>query len=225
MIDLLEELFFSFGDYSQSLGYIASLLLLLMEKDQAKKILFELNFNDKYIPGYWKAEAVAFGRDGYVFQSLLEKFHPAVAKHLAENGILPTTYAQKWFSGLCIHVLDFESLFPFFDNFFKEGYPFLFRFGLSVVNVLKDQILAAKSPTTIFELLRLDSKNKDIPEEIGKKIMEIATSDEYKDLGDLEEMRKIAYETKIKPQLEAAKKRREELDDVFFFFFFSFLIS
>lgn len=35
--------------------------------------------------------------------------------------LFPETYCQKWFVGLCVHVLPFSALLDFFDAFFKGG--------------------------------------------------------------------------------------------------------
>lgn len=210
LIHLLSSLFRKFGDYSQSLGYVASFLLLLLEEEDAVVILEHLNFDPKYIPQYWRAQAVAFATDAFVFQSLMEKFHPEVAQHLLKNGLFPNTYSQKWFSGLNIHVLSFEPLMDFLDQFFQKGHIFSFQFGLALVDKLAPVIL--KSDTTaIFELLRLDPKNKQVKKELAGEILEIAKSGKYEDLGDLEALRKVAHE-KVKAQLEAAQRRHAEVD-------------
>jgi len=214
MIRVLTKLYRSFGDYSQSLGYVVSFLMLLTDEDHVVRMVTQLNFDPKYIPGYWKAEAVDFSRDAWVFQELLAKHHPKVAAHFLKNGIFPNTYAQKWFSGLCIHVLSFESLLKFFTQFFQDGHVFLFQFGLALVEVLQDPLLGSNAPNVIFELLRLDPKNKVVSNfpDLEAKILEVAFSGKYKDLGDLGKMREVAYETKVKPSLLAAQKRHQEQD-------------
>ena len=212
MIQVLSGLFRNFGDYSQSLGYVASLLMLLLDTEDAVAILEHLNFDELYLPGYWKAQAVDFGRDAFVFQAQLEKFHPEVAAHLIKNGIMPNTYCQKWFSGLCIHVLPFDPLMQFLDKFFNEGHPYLFKFGLAVVEQIKTQLLATNDPSTQFALLRLEFKKGTDVDAIYKAILESAASDKYKDLGELQQLRMVAYQTKIKPQMEAAQRRHAEVD-------------
>ena len=241
MISVLSGLFRDFGDYSQSLGYVASLLMLLLGTQDAIIILEHLNFDPKYVPGYWKAQAIDFGRDAWVFQALMERYHPDVAAHLLKNGIFPNTYCQKWFSGLCIHVLPFNTLLDFLDAFLHEGHPYLFRFGLSLVEHLKTQLLATTDPSTQFAILRLDLKKGVNAKELHQAILATAASEKYKDLGNLEELRKVAYETKVRPQVEAAQRRHAEVDvrqlllvspfpqsnlrNPFFLFFFFFLLN
>lgn len=69
---------------------------------------------------------------------------------------------------MCVHVLPFEQLFRFvtdallvyvprfFEMFFTHGRPFLFQFGLSLVQQLEEQLLKA-DVSRILELLRLEN--------------------------------------------------------------------
>jgi hypothetical protein len=41
--------------------------------------------------------------------------------HLQRLNVLPDTYCQKWWCGLCIHVLPFESIYDFIEQFLKRA--------------------------------------------------------------------------------------------------------
>lgn len=211
MVKLLNHQFSKFKDYSQSMGYVTAFLSLFLEQDDAETVLTHLAHDAKYIPEYWRAQAVAFSRDAFVFQSMLEKFNPEVSQHLAKNSLFPDTYCQKWFSGLCIHVLDYNQLFDFFDHFMEKGHVYLFKFGLSVAEVLKESILKTNNVVHLFEILRLEKKWV-TQGDLVQKILDLSYTDKFDQLGDIEELRKVAYETKVKPRLEASNKKHEEKD-------------
>jgi hypothetical protein len=83
---------------------------------------------------------------------------PEIAKHLVSNTIFPETYCQKWFVGLCLHVMPFENLFEFLEKFFFHGAIFLYRFALSLMEHISVPLLETNDPVKIFALLRLDPK-------------------------------------------------------------------
>jgi len=83
-------------------------------------MLIRIHSDKKYIPGYWHAEAISFAIDANVFDYILMENYPEIGKFLANNFILPETYCQKWFSGLCIHVLNFKLLMKFILRFLQE---------------------------------------------------------------------------------------------------------
>merc|ERR1712014_50957 len=108
MIKLLSFAHTKFGDYQQSLGYVAGLLLLFFDPATVFKVLTVLNDHPKYLPGYWRGEATACAVDGYVCLNLLR---PPTRDRLLKLGLLPETFVQKWFAGICIHHLPYHLLF------------------------------------------------------------------------------------------------------------------
>merc|ERR1719193_2756782 len=51
ILTLAEQKFY---DYQQTLGYVTSWLLLFFEGPQVLEMLVAMNFDPKFIPGYWK---------------------------------------------------------------------------------------------------------------------------------------------------------------------------
>ena len=213
LIQVLTAAIHRFNDYQQGLGYVTSFLLLFLEEKTTLSILTRLNSSEKYIPNYWKHEAVGFATDAYVFEHLLQIHFPKVAAHL--KAIWPETYCQKWFVGFSIHVLPFASLFPFFEQLFQKGYTFLFEFALSLVEHVEEELLktpASDSPA-IYAILRLDPKLPLVTQELAASIVEKAAAyeDKLKDV-DYAKIRKGVYESKLKARLEAAKRSFAESD-------------
>lgn len=205
----------TFGDYHQGLSYTTSFLLLTVEEPEAFAILNKMNYDEFYVPGYWKHEAVGFSTDAHVFDKLMSQHFPDIHAHLVRSTIQPDTYVQKWFVGMCVHVLPFQPLFSFFEKFMQGGYRFLMRFGLALVEQMKDRLVKTTDPSQLFGLLRLDKNflGPDVdPVALGFKILE--ESDKFDLSGvDFAALRKEMYETKLKARLEAAKKRAEESDE------------
>jgi len=213
------------GDYSQALSYISGFLLLVLDEATTMDIIVKLNGDPKYVPGYWKEEPVAAATDAYVFNHLVEKFFPKIAAQLVRHHVFPENYCQKWFGGLCIQILPFETLYPFFELFLEHGFKFLFQFGLSLVDLLQEHLLAADNAGAVFELLRLEPKvvavtNKAAPN--GKikldatKLLKHALDFDINDT-DFATLRKTLFEKHLKERLAQAKafaqKKKEEDND------------
>jgi len=121
-------------------------------------LVLELSRNQKYLPGYFKAETIECATDSYVFQHILTNVFPDVQKHLTAQGLFPENYFTKWAVGLFTQILPPESLFAFFDHFLEHGFRYLFQFGLALIEAVKDQLLKASDFSQIFGILRLDPK-------------------------------------------------------------------
>merc|ERR1712083_760008 len=112
-----------------------------------------LGTNPKYLPGYFKAEATALNIDAWVWFTLLKEKLPKLHAHLLKVGVQPDMYCQKYFGGLCIHVLPFRHLFSFLDGFFQEGFRFSFKFAFALLEELEPVLMKLHSHSTIMAVL------------------------------------------------------------------------
>ena len=158
MIELLKRVWPENRDYHQGLGYVSSLLMLFFDTETIVRMLLRLTRDERYTPGYWKAAPEAYVRDAMVYSRLVEERYPKIAAHLQSACIVPEAYASKWFVGLCVHVLPFDALLRFFESYLADGFVFLFKFSLALVNAIGPKLLAQKTTDVniILELLRLD---------------------------------------------------------------------
>ncbi len=84
----------------------------------------------------------AFARDAMLFERLLAEREPTIAAALRAAGVVPEAYAQKYFCGLCVHVLPFWALSVFLERFLEEGWRYLLKFALALVSMLAPRIQA-----------------------------------------------------------------------------------
>jgi tetratricopeptide (TPR) repeat protein len=202
------------GDYHQGLGYLAAFLRLLLPETHALAILWTLRADsDLYIKGYWKGKPEAFVRDAMLFERLLDERLPEVARSLRTAGVVPEAYAQKYFCGLCIHVLPFEPLCKFLEKFLEGGWRYLIKFALAVVSTLKPRIqsVAAGDSSAFLALLRLD---RDLfPDEDKTLFNTILETADAMDLGDDDALLQMRAEEegKLLSKLEAVRAREAEM--------------
>eukprot|EP01102_Stenamoeba_stenopodia_P010114 TRINITY_DN3010_c0_g1_i1.p1 TRINITY_DN3010_c0_g1~~TRINITY_DN3010_c0_g1_i1.p1 ORF type:complete len:441 (+),score=56.12 TRINITY_DN3010_c0_g1_i1:73-1395(+) len=195
------------GEYHQGMCFVVGFLLLILDEPSIVKLIGTFAKDSKYIPGYWHYEPVAMARDAYVFEHILYKTFPEVATHIKNYGLQPHTYCGKWFAGLCVHLLPFSALVRFLDRFVDQGYPFLLRFGLSLVKHLRNEILASNETHSIFALLRLEPRSLAHRHHEDIYVSMVRGADEF-DLSneDLEALRTAAYNTHIKPVIDRANE-------------------
>jgi len=198
-----------FGDYQQSLGYVAGILLLFFDPPTCFKVLTVLNDSPKYLPGYWRGEATACAVDGYVCVALLRRHLQDKLKSL---GLLPETFVQKWFAGICIHHLPYSILLDYLDKFFQHGNRYLFQFFLAFFDEFEADIMAAKSNPEANMLIRFESAP------VGRlsKAIEAACEERYvgtiKSL-DIHQCRITAFEDNLSRRLQGANEGMWQKND------------
>jgi len=202
MIKLLSFAQIKFGDYQQSLGYVAGLLLLFFDPATVFKVLTVLNDSPKFLPGYWRGEATACAVDGYVCLGLLKE---PLKDRLLKLGLLPETFVQKWFAGVCIHHLPYHLLFPFLGHFFVDGNSYLFQFFLAFFEEFEHDIMNAASNPEANQLIRFESA----PEERLLRAVQAASDQRFvsviKGL-DVHKLRVNAFSTHLSHRLQRANE-------------------
>jgi len=161
-IKLLHFAHMKFGDYQQSMGYVAGLLMLFFDPATVLKALTVLNDSPKYLAGYWRGEATSCAVDGYVCFHFLKTVwgKPLLHEKLLRLGVLPETFVQKWFAGICIHHMPYHILFVFLDNFFAGGNRFLFQFFGAFMTEFEQDLLDMASNPEAFQLIRLETASE-----------------------------------------------------------------
>jgi len=184
------------------MGYVAGLLCLFFDPATVFKMLTVMNDSPKYLPGYWRGEATACAVDGYVCLNLM-KSH--VRTKLLSLGLMPETFVQKWFAGICIHHLPYHLLMPFLDNFFQHGNSYLFQFFLPFFDEFEEDFMKFQSNPEANALLRLETA----PEARLEKIVQAALQQRYVDIIinlDLHKARIVGFHDNLAKRLASANE-------------------
>jgi hypothetical protein len=91
-----------------------------------------------------------------VFEDLLQKYVPKVARHVMKVQLLAPEFVPPWdkiLSCFLLGVLPRDIIFRIFDMYLVEGYKIILRFAIAHVIIRQGDILATSSPTHISESL------------------------------------------------------------------------
>lgn len=222
-VENLRQIVGEVKDYHQGLGYVAAFLSLFLGSEDVVKLALILHRSPKYSAGYFMGAPQAFVADAKVLYKILQKKNPGLHQHLISKGVLPEMFASKWFVGLCLHVLPFECLLEFYENFLTHGAEYIFKFAIQYMSEFESVLMEAKSTSSIMTILRAEDEKADwkLPHELYEKQMEknifgrIVTEALSVDLDcDLEELRSSERKA-VAAAVEAARKRDQELKDLY----------
>ena len=130
--------------YCQGMNFIAGRLLSFgFTEEQAFWMLAQIL--ETYLPLDYFSVMTGVLTDQKVFHSLLKLHVPRVAKHLQRHCIDPSMYCVQWL--VCIYAYTFrrDIVMRIWDVFFVEGTAFLFRVGLGLMHLLREEILEIDS--------------------------------------------------------------------------------
>lgn len=197
----LYAMYFEFGNYGQAMSYLAGICLLVLDEQETAAILRKVA--KVYIPGHWAAEAVGFATSAWVVERFMKDTFPDVAEHFMKLNFWPDTYLQKILSGLCVHVLRFAELYTFLDHFMANGFAFLIKFSLSVIEHFRKHLLSCFQINELYEIMRLDPKAVE-----QRDVLSILNRAPNFELGDqdLVVLRSEVYDSKVAPRLAKAPK-------------------
>ncbi|GAW80104.1 GTPase-activating protein [Plasmodium gonderi] len=214
LIEVLQSIYPITNDYHQGISFISSFLLLFLEPKEVIKIITGLH--KYYLPGYFKAMPKAYVRDSRVFLSILNNFHPNLYEHI-KNLITPEAFVSKWFIGLNVHVLTFESLMLFFEYLLKEGEIFLFKYSIALCRTLEQEIMNTNDVSKLLELLRLDQKlfpndyKKSETQKIGDFFLNIIEASLKVDMSNID-LVKLREEACAQMRLEEERRKQIEME-------------
>ena len=151
--------------YCQGMNFIAGRLLSFgFSEEESFWVLAQIL--ETYLPLDYFSVMTGVLTDQKVFHSLLKLHVPRVAKHLQKHGIDPSMYCVQWL--VCIFAYTFrrDIVMRIWDVFFVEGAAFLFRVGLGLMHLLRDDILDIDSEEELILALKKVAIRINDPDEI-----------------------------------------------------------
>ncbi|KAI7847195.1 rab-GTPase-TBC domain-containing protein [Circinella umbellata] len=153
--------------YCQSLNYIAGLLLLFMNEEDAFWT-FVVLVQDILPPNIYDVTMEGANIDQTVLMMLLSERCPHIWNRMSSgksfweceeadgNNGMPTTtlVTSHWFLTLFINILPIESVLRVWDCLFYEGQRVLFRVALAIFKMNEREVLAVNDSLEIFQVIQ-----------------------------------------------------------------------
>ncbi|CAN7997748.1 unnamed protein product [Ixodes hexagonus] len=128
--------------YCQGLNFIAGLLLLTTEDEEASFWLLHELVKHR-LPEYYTRNMIGLLTDIEVLSELVRQRMPLVHAHLRRHDVSWAIVTTKWFICLFAEVLPIETVLRVWDCLFSEGSKVLFRVALTLVSKNQQRILDA----------------------------------------------------------------------------------
>ncbi|MFT7806568.1 TBC1 domain family member 1-like isoform X1 [Arapaima gigas] len=139
--------------YCQGLSFVAGVLLLHMDEEEAFEMLtflmYDMGFRKQYRP-----DMIVLQIQMYQLSRLLHDYHRDLYSHLEKHEIGPSLYATPWF------LTAFASQFPMgfvarvFDMLFLQGSEAIFKVALSLLGSHKPLILQYNNLEAIVDFIK-----------------------------------------------------------------------
>ncbi|KAM6941081.1 TBC1 domain family member 1 isoform 2-T6 [Lycodopsis pacificus] len=166
--------------YCQGLSFIAGVLLLHMEEEDAfymlKFLMYDVGLRKQYRP-----DMIILQIQMYQLSRLLHDYHRDLYSHLEQQEIGPSLYATPWF------LTAFSSHFPLgfvarvFDMLFLQGSEVIFKVALSLLGSHKPLILQHDSLESIVDFIKTTLPNLGLVQ-MEKTINQVCQMDMSKQL-------------------------------------------
>ncbi|XP_034449733.1 TBC1 domain family member 1 isoform X2 [Hippoglossus hippoglossus] len=166
--------------YCQGLSFIAGVLLLHMEEEDAfnmlKFLMYDVGLRKQYRP-----DMIVLQIQMYQLSRLLHDYHRDLYNHLEQQEIGPSLYATPWF------LTAFASHFPLgfvarvFDMLFLQGSEVIFKVAMSLLRSHKPLILQHDSLESIVDFIKTTLPNLGLVQ-MEKTINQVCEMDVSKQL-------------------------------------------
>eukprot|EP01084_Bolivina_argentea_P123685 219183_1 len=129
--------------YTQGMGYIAAIFLMLMTEEFAFYALCAmLDENGNYnMRGLYLDGLPLLNLRCFQFDRLLSTVAPKIYKHLNSFNITPEFYASQWFLTVFCCDFPFKFVYRIWDIYLFEGIEFVFRISLALVKLNQEKLL------------------------------------------------------------------------------------
>ena len=127
--------------YIQGMSYVAGMLLLNLEMRMAFSIFISIISSPVLLP-FYKIDQEGIQRRNEIFLAVLLENLPDVHRDLEVQGVQLPIFLMEWFVTLYSKTLPQEVSVRVWDLYFYYGESALFKAGITIMKILKDELLS-----------------------------------------------------------------------------------
>lgn len=138
--------------YCQAMNLFTSVLLLFMGEEEAFFTLCSVC--DRILPGYYTTTMVGAVVDQHVFERLIERFMPILAKHIKDHKLQLSIACLPWFLTQFTLPMPLEYACRVLDCFFMDGVKALFMIAVAIMKRNGEAMLAARDDGEMLSIFK-----------------------------------------------------------------------
>ncbi|XP_043561578.1 TBC1 domain family member 10A isoform X5 [Chiloscyllium plagiosum] len=139
--------------YCQGMSYIAAMLLMNMQEEDAFWALVVLLEKPKYLAGFYEHSLDTIQRHAKIFQQLLKHRMPCLWQHMENLEVAPLLFITTWFLTLFTSLPCWDSVLAIWDLIILDGINVIFSTGLCILQLLEPRLLAMSDVSVLLPTL------------------------------------------------------------------------
>ncbi len=164
--------------YTQGMHTIAAFLLMIIKNEEDTFWTFVHLFHDKkydmaklFEPGFVRLQQIL-----KTHEKLMEKYLPAVHRHITELEVPKDSYLLSWYMNLCLDYLPAKITLRLYDIFLFEGYKVFFSVIIGLLKICETKVLSYETMEEVNDFFKdIKSQNFD-----ADQIVKVATKQKIK---------------------------------------------
>jgi len=144
--------------YTQSMNFLAAILLLYMSEEEAFWHLVAMlkgAGGGEPLEGLFLPGLSLVLRCQHAFTGLLASVAPRLGAHVAAAGAMPDMYCQKWFLTLFAYDLPFDCVLRIWDIYMMEGMKVVYRVAVTLLRSQEEALLKLGELDDLVPALKL----------------------------------------------------------------------
>ncbi|XP_051884960.1 USP6 N-terminal-like protein [Pristis pectinata] len=139
--------------YCQGMSYIAAMLLMNMQEEDAFWALVVLLEKPKYLAGFYEYSLDTIQRHAKIFQQLLKHRMPCLWQHMENLKVAPSLFITTWFLTLFTSLPCWDTVLAIWDLIILDGINIIFSTGLCILQLLEPRLLAMSDVSLLLPTL------------------------------------------------------------------------
>ncbi|XP_055505289.1 TBC1 domain family member 12 isoform X1 [Leucoraja erinacea] len=139
--------------YCQGMSYIAAMLLMNMQEQDAFWALVVLLEKPKYLAGFYEHSLDTIQRHAKIFQQLLKHRMPCLWQHMENLKVAPLLFITTWFLTLFTSLPCWDTVLAIWDLIILYGINTIFSTGLCILQLLEPRLLAMSDVSHLLPTL------------------------------------------------------------------------
>ncbi|XP_069779336.1 TBC1 domain family member 10A [Narcine bancroftii] len=139
--------------YCQGMSYIAAMLLMNMQEEDAFWALVVLLGQNKYLAGFYEHSLDTIQRHAKIFQQLLKHRMPRLWQHMENLKVAPLLFITTWFLTLFTSLPCWDTVLAIWDLIILDGINIIFSTGLCILQLLEPRLLAMSDVSHLLPTL------------------------------------------------------------------------